>query len=99
MTLKQFLKPDWRKIVVFVVLFIPTAVIPNFGFGIWWGGADIGISYGFPFNFYGYGGGPELLPGEFIPVYFHYEAIVENIIIWYLLSCLIVWIYDKVRKR
>jgi hypothetical protein len=95
---KKFLF-DWRKITLFLILVIFTSVISNFGFGIWWTGADIGINYGFPFNFYGYGGGPPLISGQPIPMYFYPIALVENTIIFYLLSCLIIWVYDKFRKK
>jgi len=95
MNWKGFLKPEWRNIVIFVFLIIVTSSIPN----LFVEGADIGINYGFPFNFYGYGGGPELLPGQSIPTYLRYEALIEDVVIWYLLSCLIVWVYDKVKKK
>lgn len=103
MNAKQFLKPDWRKIVIFLLLFIPTSIIPNFGFGIWWSGADIGIVYGFPISFYGYGGGPPLRPDQPIPTYefgfINFILLLSNAIIWYTISCVTVWIYDKVKKK
>lgn len=95
---KEFLKPDWRKLILFLILMILTSAIPNFGFGIWWTGADIGRNYGFPFNFYGYGGGPPLSPGEQVPFYFNVSSLVLNILVWYLISCLIIIIYDKVKE-
>lgn len=95
MNWKQFLKPNWGKIVIFVILILVTSIIPN----LFTYGADIGINYGFPFNFYGCCGGPALLPGQTSPSFFRYYAIIMNIVIWYLFSCLIVWIYGKVRGK
>jgi len=95
---ENFFKPYWKKIILFLILVILTSVVSNFGFGIWWAGADMGINYGFPFNFYGYGGGPPLSPEQPIPTYFYPIALIGNIIIWYLLSCIIIWVYDKVKK-
>ena len=100
---KHWLKPNLKKIIIFLLLIIPTSIIPNFGFGIWWSGADIGVNYGFPFNFYGYGGGPPLRPGQQVPTYgFDFRSFIlllGNIVIWYIVSCLIVWIYYKVKKK
>jgi hypothetical protein len=92
---KEFLKPDWTKVVVFVILIFITSSIPD----LFIEGTDMRISYGFPFSFFIFGGRLELSPGQSIPFYFHYEAIIENIIIWYLLSCFIVWVFDKAKKR
>ena len=78
---------------------IPTSVISNFGFGILWTGFDIGINYGFPFSFYGYGGGPPLRPDQPIPTYFQPISLVADIALWYLISCLIICIYDKLKKK
>ena len=84
-TLKQFLKPDWRKIAVFVILFI----IPFFIEPLW---------TGFPLGFI-----PILCIelGSCVLDYsiINYPFLMTDLIIWYLLSCLIVWIYDKFRKK
>jgi hypothetical protein len=93
MNIKQFI--DWRKILIFVILILVTSAIRN----LFIVGADIGANYGFPFNFYGYGGGPPLSPGQAVPSYFDYGALVGNIIVWYIVSFLIVFVYDKVRRK
>jgi hypothetical protein len=99
MNLKEFLKPDWKKIILFLISLILTSVISNFGFGIWWSGADIGINYGFPLSFYGYGGGPPLRPDQPIPTYFNFVGLIGDIIFWYVVSYLIIWVYEKMKKK
>ena len=95
MDLQDLFKPDLKKITMFLILFAPTSMIPNFGYGVWWTGVDIGINYGFPFNFYGYGGGPPLEPGQPIPRYFSLISIVGNALAWYVISCALAWVFHK----
>jgi hypothetical protein len=95
----KFIKPDWRKIVLFLILLILTSITPNLGFDIWWTGADMGTNYGFPFSFYGCCGGPPLMYGQPVPTYSHPIALIEDILLWYLISCLIVWVFDKLKME
>lgn len=93
MTLKQFLKPDWRKIVLFViVLFLLTfflgikfSAIPEI---------ESIIEIGYP---------PFLTIIEgFLgnkTYKWNFTNLIFNIVIWYLLSCVIIWIYDKIKKK
>jgi hypothetical protein len=93
MTLKQFLKPDWRKIVIFVVLFVlAVIIIPiiNARFGLYT------VSIGFPLPFYSC---TFLVELGSLCSFTGYTYIIIDILIWYLLSCLTVWIYDTLRKR
>ncbi len=108
MTLKKFLKPDWRKIVVFVVLAIFSLSLFFYSMMI----IDclnppckdkfmesLGIVINIvPFMFSYF-----LINFEFpFPIDLIFVIIFYFIIplLWYyLLSCLIVWIYDKFRKR
>jgi hypothetical protein len=87
-TLKKFLKPDWRKIAI--TLIIPT--IPFLILSI----RDIRM---LTILFIVY----QLL---FIPAISYGEPIVTYpnflLILWipiYIISCLIVWTYDKVKKK
>jgi len=88
MTLKQFLKPDWRKIITFVILFV------------------VSLYYTY------YEACPELCyPTRGLPLPIQgagYTKAISNLLIiflmidlifWYFISCLIVWIYDKVKKK
>ena len=87
MTLKQFMKPNWRKIVITVILFIISTAYVSFL------GLDAPYLYGFPLPVYQLGGWPSGYTG------FIYLGIIVDFIFYYLLSCLIVWIYDKFRKK
>ena len=91
MTLKQFLKPDWRKIVIFVVVSIVFSLYKNII-------TVYNYERGFPlpFQFCVYDMFPSLAP-PWCGVVGHY--LIVDIIIWYILSCLIVWIYDKRKKK
>jgi len=88
MNLKQFLKPDWRKIVLTIILslivyfflwFNNIACVREMMTGHCMGASrkleDIFIRY--------------LQPQNFLAI----------LILWYLFSCLITWIYDKVKKK
>jgi hypothetical protein len=120
MNLKQFLKPDWRKIVIFVILSILIILFMPVGKGYLF--VDCIPMVPCP------GGGPiftslsaEIINQIFIGLSIFYEnphynieknlknfaskylfgIIIESIIaiiISYILSCLTVWIYDKLRK-
>ncbi|MBZ9571917.1 hypothetical protein KJA15_01085 [Patescibacteria group bacterium] len=87
---QQFLKPDWRKIVLATFLMIIS--LP--GYPPYYRGGGI------PLPYFTSGKCPIIGPNlpscaiRFIPV-----NLVLDIIILYLLSCLIFWIYDKVRKK
>jgi predicted membrane protein len=95
-TLKQFLKPDWRKIVLFVVLII---ILPIFPQNLC---QDTVCLIPIPFS---------IILAAFINTsiknginYFtdpfgNFIIIIIVFIIEFLLSCLIVWIYDKFRKK
>ncbi len=89
MTLKQFLKPNWTKIVIIVIsMIISFPRYPNYyecsGFPLCY------LSSGkCPFEYF------VVLCGiGFLPV-----NLILDIIFWYLFSCLIIWIYDKVKKK
>ena len=98
MTLKQSLKPDWRKIVIFVVLSVIFLYLFN-------NAVTIGELYypvkGFPLPYYYNRSGGMLSSGvlvDYIPN-FNLLNFILDLIFWYLLSCLVIWIYDKFRKR
>jgi len=85
MNWKQFLKPDWRKILVFIFLFIvyPLLFSENYFQFVWENDVIriIGIEYG---DNYGYS-------------VFVWE-IISWFLISFILSCGIVWIYDNIRR-
>lgn len=83
-------------IILFIILIVVASVIPNIFMGEC---CDLGINYGFPLNFYGYGGGPGLDPSQPIPQYFHVFNLVGDILVWLIVSFVIALAYTKVRKR
>jgi len=109
MNLKQFLKPDWRKIVIFVVVSIVLSLFP-----LTLGSIDFfvnqlfikvpmrsGVVQGIPIPFYFCMLGGVVVYPEVsgLVCNFIYYIFIIDILIWYILSCLIVWIYDKVNKK
>jgi hypothetical protein len=87
MNWKKFLMPDWIKVVLTVILFlISTRYTYTLGF-------DAPTSYGFPIPVYATGGFP------MATVDFLYLGIIIDLIFYYLISCLIVWVYDKYKKK
>ncbi len=81
--------------ILFFVLIAVTSTIPN----LFMYGADLGINYGFPFNFYGYGGGPALTTGQPVPQYFNVLSLVADILVWLIVAFLIVLVYSKFKKK
>jgi len=84
MNWKQFLKPNLKKIVLFVILLIAFLVLLNF---------YPNSGYPLPFvneiNLW-----PSGMAIEPIQV-----NLLINPIIWYLFTCFVVWIYDRIRKK
>jgi len=120
MNWKQFLKPDWRKIVILVILLVtnfflkglPDIFTPtNLSYGPW---GRIGYPFiflyeirhfldepinnpyaskWFPLGTIIIQESPTQILGLSLPL------LILDLIIWYLISCLTVWIYDKSRKK
>jgi len=102
MTIKKFLKPDWRKIVLsfllFVLLFFTLGLRARTGACV---RDEEGIPrwcdsiIGFPLEF--------TLFSDYTPVPVIFSFLFIDIIFWclvsYLLSCLIIWVYDKYKKK
>ena len=95
---KQFLKPSWKKIIIFIIfsivflMFSRRNLLP--------GGELINEAVGFPLPF-------KLLYTE-APIAGQYVSLMKllfaaffviDVIFWYLISCLIVWIYDRFKKK
>jgi len=95
MTLKQLLRPDWRKILIFVIIFVISINVPFLSMIIM-GGLETEIQwYSLSLPILGclrgriYDWNCSGVTGFLILV----------IILDYLLSCLIVWVYDKLKKK
>ncbi|OGI12138.1 hypothetical protein A3K64_02280 [Candidatus Micrarchaeota archaeon RBG_16_36_9] len=104
MSWKKFLKPDWRKIIVFIFLFLISSSYRIDPKGINDYFYEISIEYyfwGLPIPFYSCMFLEEYLVSPLTPspiCNIAFELLIPNLIFWYLTSCLIVWIYDKFRK-
>jgi hypothetical protein len=92
MNLKQFLRPDWRKIVVFIILSLMFVLIKRFPLewefiGEWKGGSIL----------------PEKpihnLPMVAVETIYKPINLILDLIFWYLFSCFVIWICDKVKKK
>jgi len=97
MTIKQFLKPDWRKIVVTVIFLIYSVIINIYFYSVdLTSTASIMLLLAYFLNLpYTILFSQELIPYQFEFICF----IIIGFIYQYLLSCLIIWIYDKFRKK
>jgi len=110
MNWKQFLKPDWKKIVIFTIIFLITP-LPGF-----WSNMDVFLynqkcpkcPLPTPLSGEMDSNIMKMLinPNEFYNVRSFYYDITGNpfyfislLIIFYLLSCLIIWVYNKVKKK
>jgi len=98
---KEFLKPKLNKIGLTLLLLLISSFVPQ--------GSIIGQCreieyYGFPSPWFKYDcitdkgvlcsgnqAGCSIMPPELL-------LLIVNIIVWYIFSCLIFWIYDKVKK-
>jgi len=95
MNLKQFLKTGWRKIVIFIILliiFLPFRYVVS-PFPLIWAGR------GLPLPIY-----IDILVGEgmiWTPINQPLLGVflIIDLIFWYFISCLIIWIFDKIKKK
>ena len=92
MNWKRFLKPDWRKIKFFIILlviiFLVDLIKSYYTYDYW--------TWGIPFVFSRvWGPCPEGMKcgGS------DFRFLILDIVILYIASLLIVWIYDKLKKR
>lgn len=91
MNWKEFLKPDFKKIIIFaiiiILLFLLSITIyrsyPSTGYPL---PIQKVVSLGEP-------GRPVMLTAEY-----DYINILINLVIWYLISCVIIFIYNKYKK-
>ena len=93
---KKFLKPDWRKILFFII----TMGGLNY---LWISGnyvLDARILFGLPLGFYpkgGFMGHPGYPPPP--TVEFSWLNFFIDVIFWYLIACLIYYGYDSFKRR
>jgi hypothetical protein len=92
---KQFLKPDWRKIVLMLLFFLLGLLnVRSYTSG------SCGVlqvitvweERGLPFTF-------QVTKLHCSPIIFILIPAFLDLIFWYLISCLIVWVHDRYRKK
>jgi len=89
---KEFLKPDWKKLLLFLILGIALFFI-EWSEQLWWPQCADCYSYqGIPLPIYSSGG----FTGE---TTFHLIFLLINILIWYFISVIVVFGVNKLRKR
>ena len=96
MTWKEFLKPNWKKILLIISLF----AISSYFLGNIFQLTDI-LAYGFPLAFYTISTMP-CPPGVQYPCHIptiSYFALIINIVFWYLIACGIIFGYEKKRSK
>ena len=108
MNWKKFLKPDWRKIVVFVIIFTLICLgFLNSYFCPHIMGGPLIIEKNSRILYDSFCSSTNFL-GAFVTYLYNLNSfsniinlsisIIVSLIILYIISCLIVWIYDKFRK-
>ena len=88
----RFIKPTKGKIILFLIISI-LSFIPHVVSNMFWCNATI---IGFPFPFYNSGMSGVECPNP-IPSY-SLVSLVINLIIWYLISCIVILVYNKRNK-
>jgi hypothetical protein len=95
MNWKKFLKPDWRKILLTILIGI-LAFLIFMETGIYCKPCASETECVCPYSL------PQLLSFPIFIIWAQsndWIIISSSILYWYILSCLIVWIYDKVKKK
>jgi len=103
MNWKQFLKPDWRKITIFVIIILPSIIVEACVNNLL-SCQLISASFGYVLVLFTLLVFPIFLLFKIIGI--PYQAflpwvlvLIINLLYEYILSCLIIWIYDKFRKK
>jgi hypothetical protein len=94
-SLKEFLKPSWRNITIFAIFSILSSLYvyncyPPFSSGIC-------EAHGFPLAYWSYSTRSKMPP--IMDTNFSYLGLIGDLVIWYLTSCLIIWIYHQLKKE
>jgi predicted neutral ceramidase superfamily lipid hydrolase len=99
MALKQFLKPNWRKVVIFLLMSLIMSFTLLFFIGCGPRRGTLGTLCVYSITDYltVIVASPLVILLNYFLGVFH--VFVLSFIYWYLLSCLIIWIYDKFRGK
>ena len=95
MNCKKFLKPDWRKILIAIVIFvilINIEIIPIKIMGGWREFIQyVSLIFELTHTYY--------VSGNLEKVFMNIGLVILFLVISYLLSCFMIWVYDKGKKK
>ena len=96
---KEFIKPDWKKILLLIIILLPTLLITYNELDCMTMGGGCTYSEGFPFAYHSISYCAALpnppSPRENSNIF----AIVLDIIFWYLITCLLFYVYSKIKSK
>jgi len=100
MVLKEFFKPTWIKILITIILLLITLFYKWSNHCI----GDVCRLRGLPIPFADEIGGKFYFYILGYSTYYGFSSfflisLILDIIFWYLISCLIIWIYNKIKNR
>lgn len=102
-SVKEFLKPCWRKIIIVIVLiFLATSVSGKFNkevdnnplygpIGFFINNKGLYKEWGFPLKWLKVGGGEKIKS--------YYSGLVIDLTFWFLVSCLLIFGWDKIKNK
>jgi hypothetical protein len=111
---KEFLKPDWKKIVFTAIIMYLTSYLSfdaptfsNFVFGFPFTYFSVGVgsfdngTFGIVSNlFFGFSSVPFRIHSfDYYRPIFGYAGFVLDVILWYLVVCFVFFFYDRIRKK
>lgn len=97
---KEFIKPNWRKILLLIIILLPALLISYNESDCMMMGGGCTHSEGFPFAYHSIhepAAFPDNPPSPTESS--NYFAIVLDIIFWYLIACLLFYIYSKIKGK
>jgi len=106
MILKRFSKPNWRRIGIFIMIYI-VLISLVMTLGITKRNCEFLIQRGFPFHYFFAKGGAckkngviQLIEFE---THFSFGSLFLDVFVWglisYFLSALIIWVFNRIRKK
>ena len=96
---KEFLRPEWKKIILFIAILIPALLLSYNGLDCISMGGGCTHYNGFPFPYYSIYDPAALPNGSPSSESSNYFLIILDIIFWYLSVCVVFYSYDKLRNK
>ena len=106
MVFERFSKPNWRRILIFIMIYI-ILIFFVMTLGIVERNCEFTIKKGVPFHYFSARGGACKKDGVIQLIEFRTQfstiVLISDVLIWgivsYFLSSLIVWVYEKTKKK